>query len=252
MTTPALPGTDPPPLLAAPVVEHGLTAGPLLGAPIVEGQPQGAAPTQATTEPTTVAPTSPPAPPLIPQQPVLDDYTRQQLAELEQLKGQQRAQAAEGIIVQKAQAFQRKAQAMGLSPEDALALAQDHYTELKRVDQQQAEWDRLRAENDRGFRAKLKYAEDYGRKFNLSPTTFMNANSPNEMELIGMVAQTQAQLKAIQQGQVPAQTLNGGATRAGQPVANLDNIDMLYVNFDREHPNQSNPYEAQYRKLLGR
>lgn len=46
--------------------------------------------------------------------------------------------------------------------------------------------------------------------------------------------------------------VDGGGPSAGGPeLATPENIDLLYMNFEREHPtNRDNPYADQYRKLI--
>ena len=205
----------------------------------------------ATPELTTPAPTtSPPAtqtPAFTPPSEL--DYLRRELA---QVRTKQQEEATEAALVAEARAKQQEAMARGFNEQDALWVAQTHYAAAKRASQQQQEY----LGQQRYLEGKQNAAMHFGRLHGVDPSILMTANTPAEMDAIGQREKRWAaqdnRLKAVEQAQVPAQRLNSAnGSQAGAISATTDNIDMLWMQHEREHPTTPNPYEPAYRKLLG-
>jgi hypothetical protein len=71
-------------------------------------------------------------------------------------------------------------------------------------------------------------------------------------EEVAQLRREVAELRAAQhKAEVRPTTYNRPGGGAGVRVTN-DNIDELFMGWERQHPNQSgNPYEDRYRKLMG-
>ena len=177
------------------------------------------------------------------------DYLRR---ELSQVRAKEQEQATETALVAEARAKQQEAIARGFNEQDALWVAQTHYAAAKRASQQQQEY----LGQQRYLEGKQNAAMHFGRLHGVDPSILMTANTPAEMDAIGQRekrwAAQDSRLKAVEQAQVPAQRLNSAnGSQAGAISATTDNIDMLWMQHEREHPNTLNPYETAYRKLLG-
>lgn len=172
---------------------------------------------------------------------------RRQLAQVE---AEKQAQATQAILTQEAQQVRRDALARGLSDEDANWMAQRHYDLAQRVHQEQQS---IR-EQQQFFQGKVNASMIIGAQYGISPSILMGANTPAEMRSIAdrekKYAAQEARLGKLEQARVQPQTLNSPGGRAA-PALTLDNIDALYMGHEREHPNTPNPYETQYRRLLG-
>ena len=76
---------------------------------------------------------------------------------------------------------------------------------------------------------------------------YANTTGPQAKQMVAM----QKQIDQLTKAQVPAQSFNQPGGTGGVPVTS-DNIDMLFVDFQDEHPGQTNPYEKRYRDFLKR
>lgn len=185
------------------------------------------------------------------------DATQQELAflrrQLAQVEADKAAQLTESLITKESQQVLRDALARGLSEEDANWMAQRHYTLAHSVHQER---ETLR-EQQQIMQGKINAAMQFGKRYGVSPSMLMSAGSPEEMRAVGereqRYAAQEARLKALEQSRVQPQTLDSGVgSRAGSVAATGDTIDKLWVEYDRAHPDNPNPYDAQYRRFLGR
>lgn len=122
----------------------------------------------------------------------------------------------------------------------------------------QGERDALRL-NDLRTRAAQKVARDEG----VHVQDVVSGGTPDDMiwrakavKHMSKSAQTIAdltkRLEVVEQKQVPEQDFARSTGSNGVAAVTSDNIDALYVAYDRAHPNQLNPYYDQYRKFLDR
>ena len=255
MVTPALPVAVP-----APVQEAALPVEASEILPLADGEPQP-------------QPISAPAVPAGPtaEQTAVYQFQRQQaqLAQQQQALAAQQRQVAE----QRAETSQRDIYAR------AYASAQSEIQQ--RIDQgQEPGLAREAAEHkwalsaERQIRAQLATERQQQDKMDgavyLSQHTgmpvpaLMAYQTPDEMIMAAQqyvqsmgprnqeIEALKAQVAALTRGQVPVQKYAQPGGAAGRQVATRDNVDALYVNWERDHPNQTgNPYEGQYRKFLG-
>ena len=47
-------------------------------------------------------------------------------------------------------------------------------------------------------------------------------------------------------------TMDSGGSTGAPPAPTPDKLDKLWVDFERQHPGEKNPYDADYRRLLSR
>ena len=250
MTTPALETQLAP--------DPQLLDGVLLGAPAPDAAPApvpGAEPKSLDAAPapgaTAAAPTGPSAEVLRDRQELA--AARQRLAQMEEERA---AAVTEETLQREYQAKYQEALGRGLSEEDALWTARSHYAVSRRVIQQEQTF----RQQQMMMQGKRNAAAHFGELHGVDPRSLMRFNSPQEMEehASGVskeakrISDLEAQVKALTQGQVPAQNLNAPGGGAGNMVANDQNIDKLWFDYDMQHPNQANPYEAAYRKLVYR
>ena len=247
--------------MVTPAVQADLTQ------PVVESQPLATpielAPAPDTTAATPAASTTrPPAdivPPALtaPPQGLRPDTSASELAtlrrQLADVEAQRQAEATSARLTQEAQQVQRDALARGLSEEDANWMAQRHYTLAQQVHQER-ESVRVQQQIMQG---KINAAVALGGEYGISPSMLMDANSPAEMRAIGerekRYAAQEARLKTLEQARVQPQLLNAASGSGAAGVnATVDNIDKLWFDYETQHPNQANPYEAAYRKLVYR
>ena len=196
--------------------------------------------------PATIEPSFQPA--VSPQQELA--RLRQQLAEVQ---AEREARAFESSLTAEAQQVLRDAVARGLSEEDANWMAQRHYAVAKRGGEEQQ---RLRQEQQYS-EGKRSAAAQIGRQYGVDASLLMTANSPDEMRMVAerekRYAGLERDIQTLKRGQVPAQTLNAGnGSRAGAITVDGQNIDKLWLDYERQHPNGTNPYEVQYRNFLSR
>jgi len=164
---------------------------------------------------------------------------RRQLA---QVKAARDAEITEATLQRTGQAVYDEEIAAGLSHEDALRIAKRHYaTSRQAMAQQQVERDRQAA------------AEFVGRKFKVDPRLLMTGTSGEHMETIAEMIVMRKRIEVLEKGQVPAQKMDGAnSARASNVAVTADNIDKLWFDFEVQHPGQTNPYDAAYRKVAGR
>ena len=197
-----------------------------------------------------VAPAGPSAEVLLARQELAE--TRQRLAQMEQ---ERQAEVTEAGLQREYQQVYQDELRQGMTEADALRIAQRHYSVSKRVIEQEQSFRQAQAQ----MQGKRNAAADFGERYGVAPQSLMRFNSPQEMEehASGVsreakrISDLEAQVKALTQGRVPAQNLNGsGGGVVGGLVATTANIDKLWFDYDVQHPNAVNPYDAQYRKLL--
>ena len=175
-------------------------------------------------------------------------YLRRQSAQYEAEKA---AQATEATLQQEARAVQQEALSRGFTAEDALWVAQRHYTTARRVSQ---ETQQLRVQQQ-NLQDKQNAAIIIGRQYSVDPTVLMTGDSPEAMTAIAerekRYAAQETRLKALEQRQVPSQTLNASnGSQAGGITITADNIDALWMDYELKHPGMVNPYDASYRKIV--
>ena len=213
---------------------------PVLAAPAIADAPPAA-------QPAVEAPRPPPPTVVPPRMPSEVEVLRRRLAEVE---AEKQTQATEVELLNEARTVQREASARGLSEEDALWVAQRHYTVAKRVGQERQQ---LQAQQ-KYIADKQEAAEIIGREEGVDPSLLMTGNSAGDMYAIAQrekrYAASEARLKALEQRQVPQNLDAANSGRAGNVAVTTDNIDQLWLEHEINHPGQANPYEAQYRKLL--
>ena len=173
---------------------------------------------------------------------------RRQVAENE---AEKQLQAFEATLTAEAQQVYREELAAGQTEDDARRISQRHYVLAKRVGQEQQRLQQEQQFNE----GKRNAAAHFGRVYGVDPTLLMVANTPQDMQAIGerekRYAAQEVRLKALEQGRVQPQTLDSSnGSRAGSVVPTRDNIDKLWLDYERDHPGMSNPFEAQYRKFL--
>ena len=161
------------------------------GTPAPGAAAQGAAPGAATPPPVAGIPAST-APPTIPAPPapVLDDYTKQRLAWLDELERRQTAQAAQQAIEQEALRYQQDLEAQGFMPEQARFVAQKHRETLARTAQERQQQQQQVAYEQGKRNAAQFYAEKYG----VAASSLLDYSSPQAMET---AAQQQKELKDL-------------------------------------------------------
>ena len=205
--------------------EQVLTVPWVAGDPADQGAPQ---------TPVTSGEEAGAATPTLPGQPTpLDDYTQQRLARADQLETQYREQQVETAIANELNALGQEADLRGLSAEDRSWLL-DRYSQTLRQNLQEQQ--QFRADQD--YRqGKLNAVYQYAQEFGVNPQDLMMFNSPQDMRKWAAGEKTnreyrestEARLKVIELGRVPAQTLSTtGISRAGGQVVTRENIDLLY------------------------
>ena len=172
---------------------------------------------------------------------------------LAQITAQQEAQEATAALTRDASAVRAEAIARGLSDEDAHWAAQRYYNLAVQVNQERGQ---IRAEQQL-LHDKQAVAAWVAKEYSVDPSLLMTANSGEEMEAIAQrekrYAAQEKRLQALEQGQVKPQRLNAAnGSRAGSVTVTADNIDGLWFDYETQHPGQTNPYDAAYRKVLGR
>jgi len=161
---------------------------------------------------------------------------RRQLA---QAKSARDAEITEATLQRSAQAKYDEALNRGLSTEDALWIAKDHYsTSQQAMAQQKVERDKQAA------------AELVGQRYKVSPALLMAGTSGEHMEEIAQRILLQQRIEVLEKGQVSAQVVNSNNSRAGNVAVTADNIDQLWFDHEIQHPGAPNPYEAAYRKVM--
>jgi len=152
------------------------------------------------------------------------------------------AATTQATLQRSAQAVYDEELAAGLSAEDALRIAQRHYTtSAQAMAQQQVERDRLTV------------AEHVGKKYNVPPTALMAGTSGEHMETIAQLILIRNDIEVLKKGRVPAQKVDSGnGSRASNVALTADNIDKLWFDHETQHPGAANPYDAVYRKSMER
>ena len=205
-----------------------------------------------TPPPSSAPPAEPGTPSPIARQEVSTELAdaRRQLAQFQADKQQQELDTA---VAQETQAKYREALARGVSEEDALWMAESYRSMAHRVSQERQQLQ----QQQQNLIGKQRAALFYGKQYGVDPGVLMTANTQEEMMAIGerekrYMAQ-EVRLKALEQARVPAQTLNASnGSRAGAITVTSDNIDQLWLEHEMSHPDGPNPYEATYRRLMGR
>lgn len=178
---------------------------------------------------------------------------RRQVAQYEQ---ERQRQATEAALTQESQQVYREALARGLTEEDATWIAQRYHVVARRSSEEQQ---RIRQEQ-MYLEGKQNAAAIIGEQYGVAPRLLMGFNHPDDMKAYAQdVAEREkrytsqdTRLKALEQNRVQPQTLNvASGSQAGAVTLTLSNIDKLYVDHETQHPGTPNPYEAQYRRLLG-
>lgn len=107
---------------------------------------------------------------------------------------------------------------------------------------------------------KERLADQLAREFGAARSALMAYNSPQEMRaaaqqqgpannaLQKQVQELTQKLDMLTKAMVPPQPYNQPG--AGGQSVNTDNIDALFMRWEQQHPDQPNPYEAQYRRFL--
>ena len=202
------------------------------------------------------------------QSPVQTDATKPPVPELErfpqideapalrrrlaQFEAEKQAEATARALTAQATQVLNDARARGISEEDANWMAQRHYALASQVNQEQ---ERLR-EQMQIAEGRRNAVEIFARKYGVDANALIGANSPQEMEAMAIrekrYLDQELRLQKVEQGRVQPQTLNAAAgSRAGSVSVTPDNIDKLWMDYERAYPGGTNPYEATYRKTLG-
>lgn len=216
---------------AAPATPSAPVASPEASVPIVPGAPQQRESVSTPQAPDELA------------------TLRRQVAEYE---AERQRQATETALTQESQEVYREALVRGLTEEDATWTAQRYHMVARRATEEQQ---RIRQEQAY-FQGKQNAAASIGREYGVDPIILMTGDSPQSMRAIAerekRYAAQDARLKALEQDRVKPQTLNASTgSRAGTIGVTPDNIDKLWFDHEQAHPGAVNPYDAQYRKLLG-
>ncbi len=94
-------------------------------------------------------------------------------------------------------------------------------------------------------------AQFYGKQYKVDPSALISLDSPEAMEREAkwIVAwnTNDKRMTAVERSKVPDQQFAGGGQ--GDAVTS-ENIDALWVEHERAHPNSNNPFEARYRIFL--
>lgn len=227
MTQLPLPGfaNDPPPPSTEPVTQAVVDA----GAP-------PPAPTAPATEPRPVEPR-----PIDPR-----------LAQLEAENQRYRQQAALAELNGQAASYAAQLEQAGWLPEHAAAYAQ-LWARDQASSMRQAETNQLVEAH-----AKMIVVDQLAKRYGVPSDVLAGYSTPQTMEAAAAryaaetkrISALEAELAKLKGATVPPQMFAqpGGAAPG---VATPDNIDKLYMDHERARPNQPNPYEAAYRKLLG-
>ena len=212
---------------------------PVVAAP---SAPVAEAPAPAT-PPTSVAPAAPtPAP-------AVDPRVAEYIASLERQQRETQAKLDQEASVTAIARRQEALVAIGLDPAQAQAIA----TEIVQAGQQAAT-----QVNERD--AKWRYAATLADKHKVPIATLMQYATKDTMDAAveklaaegaqaTRIATLEAEVASLKKGQVPSQTFDSGRGDGSSP-ATSDNVDALWVAFDREHPDRKNPYEDGYRSFL--
>ena len=254
--------TEPVPALST---EPLAPVSPLLGTPEVGVVPPPAAPAPIASPevPTPVGIQPPVQPAITPQmeaaQRALEERERQvQVAE---------GQLIEQTIVQAQEQYARHLETTyQLSPEYARTLAQAEATSARRIYQLERQVRDSTSEGQRKVRLAVSLANQQGlgmadveklleyrteQEMRLGAVVLKSQNSTLS-QANAQIAKLQEQVNKLMQGTVQPQQFDSGNTLGGGlAAANNDNIDKLYMDWDRAHQGTANPYEAQYRRFLG-
>ena len=194
--------------------------------------------------------TKPPVPELAPP-PQIDEAPalRRRLAQFE---AERQAEATARVLTGQAQQVRNDALARGLSEEDANWMAQRHYALASQVNQEQ---ERLR-EQMQIAEGRRNAAAVFAKQYGVDADALIGANSPQEMQAMAIrekrYLDQELRLQKVEQGRVQPQNLNAAAgSRAGSVSVTPDNIDKLWMDYERAYPGGVNPYEVTYRKTLG-
>ena len=236
---------------AAPPVEAVIEQPLIAPAAVVEeAQPVVVAPPVAAAQPP-----APAAPVLTPvaAAPAMTQETQEYIRRLEQqnqtAQAQQEMRVLQEVVTQYAQLLERE---QGLTPEQATYVAQREGNRIK----QQYDADQFR-------KGQYLAALDIGKKNGVDPRTLMDLPTVPAMEAAAQAATGQnrlaaenaalkAEVERLKKASVPPQTFASGAVGGDGGKATADNIDGMFMKWEREHPNATevNPYSAAYRRLL--
>ena len=169
------------------------------------------------------------------------------------MQAEKEAQESQVTLTRDARAVQQEAIARGLSEEDALWAAQRYYNLALQVNKERQQ---IRAEQQLA-QDKQAAAAWVAKEYGVDAGLLMTGNSGEEMIVIAQREQRYAaqekRLQALEQGRVQPQRLNAAnGSRAGSVTVTNANIDGLWFDYETQHPGQPNPYDAAYRKVLGR
>ena len=208
-----------------------------------------AAPVSAVPEAPAAALAAPVPAPVTPIPPGVDPRVAEYITGLERQNRETQAKLTQEALVTAIARRQEALVAAGLEPAQAQALA----TEIvQATSQAQTQVDEMRA--------KVLYAGQLADQHKVSVASLMQYDSPEAMrgavdKLVaeGSQAAENTRLKAenetLKKGRVPVQPFDSGRG-AGGVTATPDNIDKLYMDWERERPNQPNPYAGKYQRFL--
>ena len=233
MTTPGTPSDAPAPAILAP--------SPSVEAKVVTPPAPAGAPAGSSTPPQQA--------PLRPSPQAMELQALRQ--QVQQAAAEKQAEQVRQNLGREAQSVYQEEIAQGQTPEEAMRIARRHYNLAMRVNQQE----QALQQQQSYLQGRQNAAVHYGRLYGVNPSLLMAADTPQLMEQLARrekhYAGLEADVKALKVAQVPVQTLNNSNGDAGGGVAaTSENIDKLWTDYDIAHPNQVNPYDAQYRKLL--
>lgn len=197
---------------------------------------------------TPAVPPVPPAPVAAPIPAPVDP----RIAALEAENAQFKQQAAMAKLTGQAGQYAAQLEAQGWLPEHAAAYSQLWFKE------QQATMRQADVEAQLEAHARMIVTERLAKQFSVPVEVLAGYTSPQAMEAAAQrystenkrIAGLEAEIAKLKGATVPAQHFDGGAGGT-QPVANADNIDALFMEYERKNPKGPNPYTAQYRKFLG-
>lgn len=220
--------------------------------PVVEQPTEQVAPAPAA-PPVAAAPETPaPAPvavPVAPAPPAVDPRMAEYITGLERQNRETQTKLDQEEAVTAIARRQEEFVAAGLEPAQAQAIATEIIQARQQAQTQVSE-----------MRAKVLYAGQLSDQHKVPVASLMQYETPEAMrgavEKIAAegsqaaeLARLKAEVASLKKGQVPAQSFDSGRT-AGAPVATADNIDKLYMDWERERPTQPNPYAAKYQQFL--
>ena len=179
---------------------------------------------------------------------------------------QQEEQLFEQGLTQVAENYARQLETTyQLAPEQARTLAQQQAAYTRKIYEAQRELQQTIAGAQKKLELALSLADENGLSL-AGAKALMQYDSSEEMRMGAQllrsqsqisqvsekrIADLEAQVRRFSQGTVTAQRFDSGQPGAVGQVATSDNIDKLFMDYEIEHPGRLNPYEGQYRKLLG-